>query len=295
MDITGFVQSLLGGIGTGTIYALLGISFTLIFGRLKICSVLHGDLAVLSAYLCFALYTYLGVDPFISILGIAPLFFFLGYGVQAAFMKPFMKLETWKGRYQGQVMVSWGLGMSVMAIEYFIFGGQYKTLDVAYRNQTVSLGDIHIPITHLLALAAVVILIAALEVILKKTSLDMKIRACSSDPQTAKLTGINNDKVAALTFGISSVLAAVAGMFFALTNQLGPAYGFDLTMLGWVAVIIGSMGNLKGAAVAGILMGIIQSLTSYVWLPGFNQAMLYVVLLLILVVRPKGLFGVKEA
>jgi branched-chain amino acid transport system permease protein len=84
-------------------------------------------------------------------------------------------------------------------------------------------------------------------------------------------------------------------MFFALTNQLGPAYGFDLTMLGWVAVIIGSMGNLKGAAVAGILMGIIQSLTSYVWLPGFNQAMLYVVLLLILVVRPKGLFGVKEA
>jgi branched-chain amino acid transport system permease protein len=295
MDMTGFLQSLLGGVGTGAIYALLGISFTLIFGRLKICSVLHGDLAVLSAYLCFALYTNLGVDPFLSILVIAPVFFFLGYGVQSVFMKPFMKLETWKGRYQGQVMVSWGLGMSIMAIEYFIFGGQYKTLDVAYRNETVSFGDIHIPITHILALAAVILLIAALELILKRTSLGMKIRACSSDRQTAQLTGINDSKVAAVTFGISSVLAAVAGMFFALTNQLGPAYGFDLTMLGWVAVIIGSMGNLKGAAVAGILMGIIQSLTSYVWLPGFNQAVLYVVLLLILVIRPKGLFGVKEA
>ncbi|MBP8640900.1 MAG: branched-chain amino acid ABC transporter permease [Oscillospiraceae bacterium] len=295
MDLTGFLQSLVGGIGTGAIYAMLGLSFTLIFGRLNICSVLHGDLVVLSAYICYLLYTYLHIDPFITMLICMPVFFGIGYLVQSVFMNPFMKLPIWKGRYQGQVMVSWGLGMCIMAMEYILFGGQYKTLNVAYRNATIAVGEIRIPVVHLLALGVMLVMVVGLEIILRRTSLGMKIRACSSDRTTAQLTGINFSKVCAVTFGISTVFAAVSGMFFTLTNQLGPAYGFELTFFGWVAVIIGSMGNLKGAIVAGLLMGIIQSLTSYLWIPGLNQAVLYMALLLILVIRPTGLFGQKEA
>ncbi len=209
-------------------------------------------------------------------------------------MKPFMKLETWKGRYEGQVMVSWGIGMCIMAVEYFLFSGTYKTLNVPYRNATVNIGSIAIPVVHIIAFILTIVLIAAVELILKKTNLGIRIRACSSDTTTAKLTGIPVNRICAITFGISSSLAAVAGVIYALTNSLSPAEGFDLTFLGWVAVILGTMGNLKGAVAAGILMGIVQAMTIYFWIPNLATAMIYIVLLIILVAKPNGLFYRKK-
>lgn len=293
MSIFGFFQSLLGGMGTGTIYALLGISCSLIFGRLQICSVLHGDLTILAAYLCYVGYNNWGIDPFITVVFLLPLFFLLGYLIQNWFMKPFMKLETWKGRYEGQVMVSWGIGMVIMALEYIVFSGTFKTLAVPYRNATVTVGRFTIPVVHILAFVITILLIIIVEMVLKRTNLGIQIRACSSDTVTANLSGIHVDKVCAITFGISGMLAAIAGLFFALTNQLSPADGFELTFLGWVAVILGTMGNLKGALFAGLLMGIVQSLTSYFWIPNMANSMIYIVLILILLFKPNGMFGRK--
>ena len=294
MNFLGFLQSLLGGIGTGTIYALLGLSCSLILGRLQICSVVHGDLTILAGYLCYQAFRMFGIDPFITLIVLITLFFLIGYWIQNIFMKPFMKLETWKGRYEGQVMVSWGIGMCIMAVEYFLFSGTYKTLNVPYRNATVNIGSIAIPVVHIIAFILTIVLIAAVELILKKTNLGIRIRACSSDTTTAKLTGIPVNRICAITFGISSSLAAVAGVIYALTNSLSPAEGFDLTFLGWVAVILGTMGNLKGAVAAGILMGIVQAMTIYFWIPNLATAMIYIVLLIILVAKPNGLFYRKK-
>jgi len=294
MNIVGLLQSILGGLGTGTVYALLGLSFALIFGRLQICSVLHGDLAGLGAYLAYAAFTFLGLDPFITMIILLPIFYFLGYGVQSVFMKPFMKLDTWKGRYQGQVMVSWGLGMSVMALEYIIFSGTYKTLNVPYRNNVIRLGEITIPILHIVALAITLLLLLGMNILLKKTSLGIEIRACSTDTFTAKLTGINVDKVCAVTFGLSASIAAIAGVIFSLLTQLSPAHGFELTFLGWCAVILGTMGYMEGAVWAGLIMGVIESVTSYVWIPALSTAMIYIVLVLVLVFSPYGLFANKR-
>lgn len=294
MNFLGFLQSLLGGIGTGTIYALLGLSCSLILGRLQICSVVHGDLTILAGYMCYEAYVIFGIDPFITMIVALPIFFVIGYLIQDIFMKPFMKLETWKGRYEGQVMVSWGIGMCIMALEYIFFSGTYKTLSVPYRNATVVIGEISIPVIHIIAFALTIVLIIAVELLLKKTNLGIRIRACSIDTTTAKLTGIPVNRICAITFGISSALAAVAGTIYALTNQLSPASGFDLTFLGWVAVILGTQGNLKGAVTAGLLMGVIQALTIYFWIPNLATAMIYIVLIIILVAKPNGLFYWKK-
>lgn len=294
MNFAGFIQSLLGGIGTGTVYALLGLSCSLILGRLQICSVMHGDLALLAGYLCYQAYTVLHISPFITVIVLLPVFFGIGYIVQSVFMKPFMKLETWKGRYQGQVMVSWGLGMSIMALEYIIFSGSYKTLNVPYRNATVHIGSVTIPVVHIISFALAIGLLIVVEAVLKKTSLGIKIRACSDDAVSARLTGIPYDKICAITFGISSALVAVAGLAYTLMSQLNPSEGFDLTFLGWAAVILGTMGNLKGAVTAGILMGIVQALTIYLWIPNLAIAAIYIVLIIILVIKPRGLFYWKK-
>lgn len=290
MNLTGIIQTIIGGVGSGTIYALLGLSFTLVFGRLKICSVLHGDLALLAAYISYTLFTKAGMDPFVSLIITVPVFFFIGYLVQNIFMKPFMKLDTWKGRYQGQVMTTWGIGMCIMAIEYFIFSGTYKTLNVTYRNKSVALGDVYIPVVSIVILAVTIAVVIFIEMLLKRTSLGIQIRACSSDRTTALLSGINYEKVCAVTFGISGSLAALAGTFYALRNQLGPAEGFNMTFLGWVAVIIGGMGSLKGALLAGLLMGVIESVEAYLGVPALQKAVLYIVLIVFLIFRPNGIF-----
>ncbi|MGN1466842.1 MAG: branched-chain amino acid ABC transporter permease [Ruminococcus sp.] len=290
MSFEGIIQTIIGGLGSGTVYALLGISFTLIFGRLKICSVMHGDIALLAAYMSYWLFTSIGFDPIAALIIIVPILFLVGYLVQNLMLNKFMNLETWKGKYQGQIMVTFGLAMVIMAIEYFIFTGTFKTINVSYRNLTIPLENIYIPVVSLAAIIITVALVIGLELILKKTSLGIKIRACSIDRVSSQLAGINYRRVCAITFGISTAVAGIAGVFFSLRNQLGPSEGLELTFLGWVAVIIGGMGDLKGSLIAGLSMGVAESLVSYLWLPAYAQAALYLILLLFLIFRPNGLF-----
>ncbi len=290
MELTGLIQTIFGGIGVGSIYALLGLAFALVFGRLKICSYMHGDLAILAAYMGFFLFNTLGVDPFLSLIVLLPIFFFLGYYIQTIFMKPFMSMEVWQGRYQAQIMVTWGIGMCIMAAEFMIWSGTYRIISVPYRNTTLAFANITIPIVHILSVASLVVIYTVLNYVLKKTDLGISFRACSVDRVTAMLTGINYQRICAIAFGISSSIAVVAGTFYALTNQITPAIGLELTFKGWVAVIIGGMGSLGGVILAGLLVGLVESLTSYFWIPALKEAVLFVGLLILLITRPGGLF-----
>lgn len=290
MNAAGILQTIIGGLGSGTVYALLGISFTLIFGRLKICSVMHGDVALLGAYIGYAVFSGLGIDPIVSLIVIIPLFFGFGFLVQHFMLNRFMNLETWKGKYQGQIMVTFGLAMVIMALEYFIFTGTYKTVDVSYRNTTVQIGEVFIPVVSIISLIITILIVVFLELLLGKTNLGIKIRACSADRISSQLAGINYTRVCDVAYGISFAVAGVAGVFYSLRNPLGPSEGLDLTFLGWVAVIIGGMGDLKGSLIAGLLMGIIENMTTYLWLPAYSQVVLYLVLLVFLIFRPNGMF-----
>lgn len=287
----GLIQTLLGGIGSGAIYGLMGLSFALIFGKLKICSYMNGDLSILAAYACFWAFTYWNIDPFIIAVIICPLFFVIGYFVQAVFMKPFMSMEIWQGRYQSQVMVTWGLGMCIMAAEYMLWSATYRTIGVPYRNSVIRMSDIAVPYVDVWAFLAMLAILGAVNLILKKTTLGISLRACSNDRVSAMLSGINYQRVCAITFGISGVIAVIAGLFYTLTSQVTPSVGMDLTFKGWMAVIIGGMGSLGGAIVAGIIMGLVEALTSYFWMPALKEVVLFAGLLILLIVKPSGLFS----
>ena len=290
----GLVQTILGGAGSGAIYALVGMSFALVFGRLRICSYLHGDLAILAAYGAFWVFTLLGIDPFISLLILLPIFFFIGFFVQKIFMRPFMAMEVWQGRYQAQVMVTWGIGMVIMALEFIFWSGTYRIMSVPYRNSTISIGNLKIPVVHLFAVIALIVIFVGLNLVLKKTNLGISLRACSDDRKTAMLTGINYQKICAVTFGISAAIAVVAGVFYALSHQISPAQGLTLTFKGWVAVIIGGMGSLGGVIIAGLVIGLVEALTSFFWIPALNEAVTFALLLILLIVKPSGLFSKRR-
>lgn len=290
MGIAGLLQTILGGIGEGSIYALLGLSFVLIFGKLKICSVLHGDLAVLGAYSAYWSFALWKVDPFLSLVYALPLFFGGGYLIQRYFMKPFMAMETWKGRYQGQIMVTWGIALVIMALEYIFWTGTYRTTATDYRNLAFSLGGITLPFVHILSIASLFGLYFLINYLLKKTGLGISLRACSDNRTAAMLAGINYHKICSLAFGISGAISVVAGVFFGLTHQITPSLGLTLTFKGWVAVIMGGMGSLGGTIAAGLLLGVIESLTVYLWIPALKEAALYGALILVLIAKPEGLF-----
>lgn len=289
MTFTGVIQSFLGGIGVGSIYALLGLSFALIFGRLNICSVLHGDLAILAAYVIYWMFTLLNINPIITMLLLIPLFFILGYLMQSTVLKPFMSMEIWKGRYQGQVMVTQGTGMIIMALEFIFFTGTFRTLSTSYRNKGIPLGTIKFSVVHLMSLACLAILVVLLNIILKKTKLGISLRACSDDRVTAMLTGINYDRICNIAFGISASIAVVAGLFYALSYPITPSLGMELTLKGWVAVIVGGMGSIGGIVIAGFIVGLVESLISYFWIPAYKEAVLFIVLIVFLVAKPEGL------
>lgn len=290
MEIGGVIQTIAGGLGMGAIYALLGLSFVLIFGQLRICSVLNGDLAVLGAYLAFWSYTLWKIDPFLSLIGISPLFFAGGYLTQRFLMKPFMAIETWKGRYQGQVMVTLGASFAIMGCEYIFWTGTYRMLATSYRNFSFSLGGITLFFIHLISIISVFGVFFLINCLFRKTGLGMSIRACSDNRVGAVLAGINYHRICSLTFGISAVISVIAGIFYALTHQITPSLGMILTFKGWIAVIIGGMGSLKGVIVAGFLMGIIESLTSYLWIPALKEVTLFGALIIFLIIKPEGLF-----
>lgn len=293
MSLTGTIQSIFGGIGVGAIYALLGLSFALIFGRLNIASVLHGDLAILAAYLIYFFYTNVGINLFIVTFALLPIFYFLGYVIQLGLLRPFMSLDVWKGRYQGQVMVTQGTAMIIMALEFMIWTGTYRTLGVPYRNSAINLGSLKLSIVHLMSFVALICLVLILNYILDKTRYGISLRACSDDRTTAMLTGIDYNKISNVSFGISAVISVVAGLFYALSFALTPSLGMDLTLKGWVAVIVGGMGSISGIVVAGLLVGLVESLSSYFWIPAYKDAVLFIGLLIFLVVKPAGLMTKK--
>jgi branched-chain amino acid transport system permease protein len=288
--VSGLIQTIIGGLGEGSIYALLGLSFVLIFGKLKICSVLHGDLAILGAYASYWGLILLKIDPLLMLMVSLPLFFIGGYFVQRVMLKPFMAMETWKGRYQGQIMVTWGVSLVILALEYIFWTGTYRTVSTGYRNSSFQVGGLTLPIVHLASIGAVIAIYFIVTLLLRRTGLGLALRACSDNRSAAMLAGIKYHRICSIAFGLSSSIAVVAGVFFAMTHQITPALGFELTFKGWVAVIMGGMGSLPGAIAAGLLLGVIESLTAYLWIPALKEAMLFCALLLILIIKPEGLF-----
>lgn len=293
MTLTGLLQSILGGIGVGSIYSLLGLSFALIFGRLFICSVVHGDFAIVAAYGMYWAFAKMGINPVITALLLLPVFFFSGYLMQLTILRPFMSMEIWKGRYQGQVMVTQGSGLILMALGFMFFTGTYRTIAAPYRNSSLTMGSIKFSVVQIMSVIALIIVVLILNYMLRRTRFGISLRACSDDRTTAMLTGINYDRLCNIAFGISTAIAVIAGLFYALTFPITPSLGMDLTLKGWVAVIIGGMGSIYGIVTAGIIVGLIEALTSYLWIPAYKEAVLFIGLLIFLVIKPEGLITKK--
>jgi branched-chain amino acid transport system permease protein len=282
------LQAIIDGILVGGFYALMAGGLTLVFGVMDIVNFAQGILVVLGAYLSYALYSHLGIDPFLSLLITLPGMFVIGVAVYWSLIKPIKQ-----DRVIMSLLVMFAVGTIAEGILDLIFTSNLVQIHTSYVNSSFSLGSLIFPDIYVYAFLMSVMLLGGVYYLLYRTRFGRSLRASMQNPTAARLVGIDTDWVSAFTLGIGVALAAAGGMVFGLTNSFDAASSYDLISRLLAIVIFGGFGSLSGALIASVLMLVIQDVVAVVWSPTWGQTTFYIVLILVLLLRPQGLLGRK--
>jgi branched-chain amino acid transport system permease protein len=285
-----FAQAVTDGILGGAVYALMAAGLTLIFGVLDIINIAQGIMVVLAAYLSYALSVHLHLDPLLGLLITVPVMFVLGVIIQWAFIRRLRGRE----RTAMSLLVCYAIAVIIEGALYAQFGSTPVSIQASYLNATVHVFGFYLGYIYLIGFGLAIVAIAAIYLMLYRTKFGRSIRATTQDAVAARLIGINVDRVAAITFGIGVAVTAAGGMVFGATNTFNPDSGYDLISRLLSIVILGGLGSIGGALVAAMFMVTAEEVVN-IWQPTWATVVYYAVLVIVLLVRPTGLFGKQEA
>jgi branched-chain amino acid transport system permease protein len=280
------LQAVVSGLLLGGVYGLVASGLTLIFGVLRIINFAHGAVMMLGMYASYWLWVGLGVDPYVSVLVTAPLFFLLGMGIQRLVIEPNRDAAE-----HNQLLLTLGLALFLENLALVLWHGDFRTLRVPYANTSFVIGDALVEVSRLVAAGGAVLIALALFVFLRRTDVGKAIRALSEEREGAMLVGIDVARIRAVAFGIGSACVAVAGALITPFFYVAPDVGESFNIMAFVVVVLGGMGNFIGALVGGLIVGLAESLGAAL-LPGsLKQLVVFVIFVLVLLFRPEGLFG----
>lgn len=285
-----FAKAIVDGILGGAVYALMAAGLTLIFGVLDIINIAQGILVILAAYLSYALSVHLHLDPLLGLLVTVPVMFFLGVFIEWAFIRRLRGRE----RTAMSLLVSYAVAVIIEGVMYQTFGSTPVTLDSWYATSTLHVFGFYLPYIYLIGFGLAVVALTAIYVMLYRTTFGRTVRATVQDKVAARLIGINVDRIAALTFGIGVAVTAAGGMVFGMTNAFNADSGYDLISRLLSIVILGGLGSIGGALAAAIFMVTAEEVVN-IWQPTWATAVYYAVLVIVLLVKPAGLFGKQAA
>ncbi|HYD39566.1 MAG TPA: branched-chain amino acid ABC transporter permease [Anaeromyxobacter sp.] len=285
-----FLQSLLSGVLIGGVYALIGIGLTLIFGVMRVINFAHGELVMLGMYATWVLFVQLGWDPYLSILAVAPLLFVWGALLQVAVVNRALNALP-----QNQILLTIGLGLVMSNAVMLGFTSDYRILSTSYSSSSFELGGLSVSYPLLMSFLVTAAVTVALSLFLLRTDTGQAIRATAQDRLAAQLMGIDVRRMSVLAFGLGAALAGVAGALVAPTYYIYPQVGGAFTLRAFVIVVLGGMGSVMGAILAGVLIGVTESLAAVYVASGLKELVVYVLFLVVLLVKPSGLLGKSRA
>ena len=280
------LQAVILGLLIGSIYAMMGGGLTIIFGVMKVINFAHGEFMMIAMYLTYLFFTFLNLDPFISIIFTAPALFLFGILINKAFVQYVGKVSP-----EATLLLTVGLSFVLINLSQFIFGSDYLWVTTKYNSKNIELANCFISFPGLIVLIIALSLIGALIVFTKYSKIGYEMRASMQDRKGALLIGIDVDRVSNLTFGIGSAMAGISGSLFVHFINLFPAVGSHVTVKSFVIVVFGGMGSIGGALLGGLLLGVVESIWSVYFFPGYREAISFFALVVIFLIRPTGLFG----
>ena len=275
-------------IGTlmGGLYVVIALGLSLVFGVMKVINVAHGDLVILGSYLAFSAITVLKLNPLVWLLPSLPLFFILGVLIEKYLLNRAARVSA-----DAALIVAFGIALIVQNAAQIIWTPQTRALTTDYSMTTFQVGGVYVPLVYLLDFVAALVVMVAVHQFLKRTYLGQAITAASQDRQTAELMGINPSRVYQIAFGVAMALAAIGGIFFGLTFSFNPSSGSALLVIAFGVIILGGLGSMVGTFIGGMIFGLSQTLGGYFGGPTGQLLVPFLMVLVVLTIRPQGLFG----
>ena len=286
IDFTELFTPIVMGVLLGGLYALIALGLSIVFGVMKLINVAHGDLVLFSSYFAYATMTILGIDPILSLVLGIPVLFVIGFAIEKYLMNRASGISM-----EGPLLIAFGISLILQNFQQIVWSPMARGLTTPYALESFSIGPFRFPLAYLLDFIAALIVMLSLREFLKRTYLGKAINAASQDKKTAHLMGINTGRVYALAFAIAMATAAISGVFFGLTFPFTPTSGVSSLILAFGVVIIGGLGSMLGTFVGGMILGLAQTLGGYFFSATAQMLVLYVIVLVVLAVRPQGLIG----
>lgn len=286
MPIDIFFQLLINGILFGTMYGIAAIGLSLIFGTMRIVFIAQGTMIILAAYGSFWLFNLWGIDPYVSILFVVPASLIVGIGFYQALFRKVAKA----GQFP-TLLIAFGLMALLENLMFVVFTGNTRALQTSYSTYALTLLGMKISFGRLMVFVMAILGTAGVTFFLKKTLLGKAVRAASENLEYAMLVGITPHQVNTVTFALGMGLAGLAGVATATTYAFDPFSGFVFGLKAMIALALGGMGNVAGALLGGMLLGVVESYSSFLLSGGWADVISYAVFLLVLMFKPEGIFS----
>jgi branched-chain amino acid transport system permease protein len=280
------VQAVINGLLIGGIYALVSIGVTLIFGVVKIVNFAQGEFVMIGMYLSFFLATQFGIDPVLSLVVTMPVLFVMGVAIQHFLIRRVLGQND-----MPQIFLTFALSLLLVNLSLLLFTANYRTVHTWYSDEALHFSGLYIPLAKLFAFALAMVLSATLWVFLHATDLGKAMRAAAQNREVAMLMGINPNRVFCVALGVALALAGAAGSLLMPFYPAYPLVGQVFVLMAFVAVVLGTLGNILGALVASLMMGVAESLGIQFIGADSGLIVVFLMLLLTLAVRPSGLAG----
>ena len=276
-----FLQACVNGLLMGGFYSLMGMGQNIIFGVMKIVNFCHGEMLMVGMYLTFILYTFFGIDPYLAVPMVAAVMFVLGAGIQHTLITPSLGTKS----FTNLLFLTVGLGLLLSNGALVIFGSEYRSIRTAYSQTYIPMGPVTISLPRMISFGVLIVVTIALFAFLKYTTVGKQIRAVSQNPVGAEVVGIDVKKIYLLTYGLGIALAGTAGallpQFYTIFPTAGASFGFRAL----IVVVVGGLGSIPGAFLAGIFLGLLETMSALFISPSYSDLIVFMTFIVILVVR----------
>ena len=287
MDVYAALQAVINGLLTGALYALIGMGLALIFGVMRIVNFAHGAFMMLGMYVTYVLFTRTGISPYALFVVTGLALFAFGYAVYFALLRPIHGQSDFM-----QILMTMGIGLMCSDAVLLIFGADYHQINIPLQDRNFRFGQqISVNAPWVVSFAIAVGLALALYLFVMRTMTGRAARAIAQNRYAAPLMGINVFRVQAISFAVGSAAAGIAGALLLPVFYLYPGVGDQFTLKAFVMVVLGGMESIVGAALAGLVLGVVENLTSLYWGNEWALAVDFAIFVLVLSLKPSGIFG----
>lgn len=285
--ITQFIIQLFNGLKLGSIYALVALGYNMVYGIISLLNFAHGDIIMVGAYVAWYTMTAFGLHPAISMILVLVVCVFLGMGIEKVAYAPLRSAPR-----LSLLITAIGVSYLLENLAQLIFGANGKMVPQIFSVVTFKIGTAEFSTLNFLIIGISVISMLLLNVLVKKTKMGKAMRAVSEDIDTAKLMGINPNKTISFTFAIGSALAGIGSILYAASySQINPTMGSMLGLKAFVAAVLGGVGSISGAVLGGFIIGLLEMIVSVIGLSEWKDAVVFLALILILIIKPSGILG----